>query len=245
VSPIRLHSVTGEIKRVDFQIVNVKDIKNTYKRYARVYDILFGAVLRPGRKQVVRALEIQPGSRILEVGVGTGLSLALYPADAKVTGIDISREMLLKARQRMELEGLGQVEALLEMDAENMRFASDSFDKVVAMYVVSVVPNPARLITEMRRVCRPAGEIFIVNHFRSRNPVLRFTEQLLSPLSRLAGFRTDLDLDHFLRVTGLDVIEVRKTNLFGYWRVLRCRSASKPTPLATPAADSYVETSVV
>ena len=187
---------------------------------------MFGPVFHPGRKSIVEALECAPGDSILEVGVGTGLSLPLYPNDVHVYGIDISAEMLAHARRRVRLKELAHVAAVLEMDAENMRFADHSFDKVVAMYVVSVVPNPKLLVDEMRRVCKPGGDIFIVNHFRSRNAVLGGSERLMAPLSKWAGFRTDMDMDDFVRDTGLEVVETRSVNVFGYWKLLRCRNAS-------------------
>ncbi len=207
-------------------MMNIDAIKTAYRRYARIYDVVFGPIFHPGRKAIIDAMECRPGDSILEVGVGTGLSLPLYPDDVKVTGIDISAEMLDKARQRVELEELNHVEAVLEMDAEDMQFSDNSFDKVVAMYVVSVVPDPVRLVKEMSRVCKPDGDIFIANHFRSRNPVLRSAEDFLSPLSKLAGFRPDFDLDDFLQKTRLEVVEMRSVNLFGYWKVLRCKNIS-------------------
>lgn len=216
--------------------MNIEAIRNTYRRYASSYDTWFGPVLHPGRKLVVQSLQCQPGERILEVGVGTGLSLPLYPGYARVVGIDISREMLSRARQRIGRLGLAQVEAVVEMDAENMQFADNSFDKVVAMYVVSVIPDPARLVDEMRRVCRPGGDIFIVNHFRSANPLLAALESAAAPLSKLAGFRPDLDLGEFLRGSALDVIERKKTNMFGYWRMLRCRNDKQKRRVARPDA---------
>lgn len=202
--------------------MNLESIKKAYRRYARYYDTVFGAIMHPGRMAVIQALSASPGQRVLEVGVGTGLSLPHYPEYLKVTGIDISAEMLAKARHRVALEGLVQIEALLEMDAEYMQFPDNSFDKVVAMYVASVVPDPVRFVDEIRRVCKPGGDIFIVNHFRSRNAVMRTVEGMLAPLSKLAGFRPDLDLDHFLRDTGLEVAAMQSANLFGYWKVLRC-----------------------
>ncbi len=206
--------------------MNIDAIKTAYRRYARIYDVVFGPIFHPGRRVIIDALECRPGDSILEVGVGTGLSLPLYPEDVKVTGIDISAEMLTKAKQRVELEELNHVEAVLEMDAEDMQFSDNSFDKVVAMYVVSVVPDPVRLVKEMSRVCKPDGDIFIANHFRSRNPLLKSAENLLSPLSKLAGFRPDFDLDDFLQKTQLEVVEMRSVNLFGYWKVLRCKNIS-------------------
>src|SRR5438477_13220212 len=123
--------------------MQIETVKAAYRRYAGFYDALWGPVLHAGRKAVVDALGCKPGERVLEVGVGTGLSLALYPAAVRVTGIDVSREMLEKARQRVAKHALPQVEALIEMDAEAMAFPDASFDKVVAMYVVTAVPNRA------------------------------------------------------------------------------------------------------
>src|SRR5438067_6716754 len=128
--------------------MQIESVKAAYRRYAAVYDAVFGPVLQPGRKAVLQALRLRPGERVLEVGVGTGLSLPLYPRDVTITGIDVSREMLEKARRRVARQRLANVEALLEMDAERMSFADASFDKVVAMYVVSVVERPDRLRSE-------------------------------------------------------------------------------------------------
>lgn len=217
--------------------MNIGSIQKTYGRYARIYDVSFGSLFQPGRKAVIVAMGCRPGQRILEVGVGTGLSLPLYPRDVRVTGIDVSAEMLAKARQRACSQRLVQVESLLEMDAENMSFPADSFDKVVAMYVVSVVPDPVRLVAEMRRVCKPNGDIFIVNHFHSPRPVIKTAERALAPLSRFVGFRPDFPLDGFLQDTALNVVDTRNVNLFGYWRLLHCRNDGFIPPVAVTRRD--------
>lgn len=206
--------------------VDLDAIKKAYRRYARIYDFYFGAVLQPGRKAVINVLKCRPGDRILEVGVGvgTGLSLPLYPAGVTVTGIDVSAEMLERAQERTSHLALSHVRELRIMDAENMNFADNSFDKVVAMYVASVVPHPALVVDEMRRVCRPEGEIFIVNHFRAANPFVGTVEKLFAPLSQLMGFRPDFCLDDFIRETQLEVIDKKTVNLFGYWTLLRARN---------------------
>ena len=178
--------------------MQIEAVKTAYRRYARIYDAVFGPVLQPGRRALLEALKLKPGDRVLEVGVGTGLSLPLYPAGVRITGIDVSREMLEKARERVARRRLENVEALLEMDAEEMTLPSASFDKVVAMYVVSVVARPARLLQELHRVCRPDGEIFIVNHFRSENRFIGAVEKALAGFSPQLGFRPDFDLREVL-----------------------------------------------
>lgn len=204
--------------------MEIEAIKKAYRRYARLYDLYFGAVFQPGRKAVIDSIGCCTGQRILEVGVGTGLSLPLYPDGVAITGIDISDEMLERARVRLARTSTRRAVDLRVMDAERMAFPDNSFDKVVAMYVVSVVPHPARLINEMRRVCKPDGEIFIVNHFHSPNPFVGRVESLLAPLSRLMGFHPDFCLSTFIRETSLEVVGRHRVNLFGYWNLLRARN---------------------
>ena len=201
--------------------MQIESVKAAYRRYASVYDAVFGPVLQPGRKAVVQALRLRPGERVLEVGVGTGLSLPLYPRDVKITGIDVSSEMLEKARRRVARRRLNNVEALLEMDAEKMSFADASFDKVVAMYVVSVVERPAQLLEELHRVCRPAGEIFLVNHVRSDNRFVAAVEKGLARFSDKLGFRPDFELRDM--VSSADQLtELSRINFF--WKVMRLKN---------------------
>ena len=212
--------------------MDIGAIEKIYRRYAKRYDFYFGALLQPGRKAVIDRMRCQPGERILEVGVGTGLSLPLYPSGVQVTGIDISEDMLRRARVRTARHGLRHVAALLRMDAEHMQFRDDSFDKVVAMYVVSVVPSPTQLVAEMRRVCRPGGELYIVNHFQHANPLVAGMERLLAPLSRLLGFHSDFPLQDFLREADLEVSERIPVNVLGYWTLLHACNNKAPTTVA-------------
>lgn len=204
--------------------LDIHSVQRAYRRYAGLYDLYFGAIFQRGRRHAIEKMSCQPGDHILEVGVGTGLSLALYPRAVTITGIDISPEMLERAQARKERHDLDNVAELRVMDAEHMEFADNSFDKVAAIYVASVVPNPARLVSEMRRVCKPRGELFILNHFHSANPFLRGLERLLAPLSRLIGFHPDICLDTFIGETGLEVIDTIPSNLFGYWKLVRARN---------------------
>jgi phosphatidylethanolamine/phosphatidyl-N-methylethanolamine N-methyltransferase len=201
--------------------MQLQSVKAAYRRYASVYDAVFGPVLHAGRKAVLEALGLRSGDRVLEVGVGTGLSLPLYPADVRITGVDVSAEMLDKARVRVARHRLANVEALLEMDAERMSFADASFDKVVAMYVVSVVENPAKLLEELHRVCKPDGEIFIVNHVRSDNRFVAALEKSLARFSDKLGFHPEFQLTDM--VSSADQLtEVSRINFF--WKVLRLRN---------------------
>jgi phosphatidylethanolamine/phosphatidyl-N-methylethanolamine N-methyltransferase len=203
--------------------MQIEAVKAAYRRYANVYDALFGPVLQPGRKAVLEALECRPGERVLEVGVGTGLSLPLYPPFVRVTGVDLSREMLEKARMRVRRRELANVEGLHEMDAQAMDFPDASFDKIVAMYVVSVVQEPARLLGELHRVCKPNGEIFIVNHVRSANPVVGALERSLARFSDQLGFHPDFEL-HSLVNGSARVEHISNVNFF--WKVMRVRNGT-------------------
>jgi phosphatidylethanolamine/phosphatidyl-N-methylethanolamine N-methyltransferase len=200
--------------------MDLRDTIRTYRLFSGSYDFVFGPVFHPGRKEAVRAVNDRPGQRILEVGVGTGLSLPHFRRDSEVTGIDVSPEMLEKARGRST--ALPHVKALHVMDAEKLDFEDNSFDAVLALYVASVVSSPERFGAEMRRVCIPGGTIVLVNHFTSDNWGLRWMERRLAHLARHIGFHADFPLDGFLNDSGLQPREVRPSNLFGYWRLLRC-----------------------
>jgi len=195
-------------------------VKAAYRRYAGFYNALFGPVLQPGRKAVIEAMDCKPGHRILEVGVGTGLALDLYPEGVRVVGIDVSHEMLEKARRRVAKRKFTHVEALLEMDAEAMTFPDASFDRIVAMYVLPVVPNPGRLLAELHRVCKFDGEIFLVNHVRSDNPVIGAVERGLARFSDKIGFHPDFDLHDV--VDGNELMQIERVNLF--WKVMQLRN---------------------
>jgi|JI10StandDraft_1071094.scaffolds.fasta_scaffold46029_3 phosphatidylethanolamine/phosphatidyl-N-methylethanolamine N-methyltransferase len=196
-------------------------IRRTYDRYARVYDGIFGPILNPGRRRAVAAAERAPGLRLLEVGVGTGLSLPLYKS-SQVVGIDVSDKMLERARRRVERHGLTNVEDLRVMDAEAMAFPAQSFDAIVLMHVASVVPHPDRLMVEVRRVLRPGGEALVLNHFWTGRGPMAVVERALAPASNTIGFRP-LSLDELISVTPLTFVSEERVNLFGYWSLVRFR----------------------
>jgi phosphatidylethanolamine/phosphatidyl-N-methylethanolamine N-methyltransferase len=185
-------------------------VDRVYRRLAPVYDLVFGRPLHRGRVAAVARMDLRPGARVLEVGVGTGICLGLYPSDCQVTGVDLSTEMLERARARVRRERLHHVR-LREMDAASLAFDSAAFDVVYAPYVMTVVPDPVQVAREMRRVCRPDGRILFLNHFSSERPLVARIERLVSPVTRHVGFRTDLELDALLtaaRLTPLAIVKV-------------------------------------
>jgi len=196
-------------------------VEGVYDKLAKVYDLIFGPTLHPGRIQAIQHMNIQPGERVLEVGVGTGINLSLYPKQATVTGIDFSSSMLEKARERAARKGLRNMR-LLQMDAADLKFADDSFDIVYAPYLISVVPDPVKVACEMRRVCRPGGRIIFLNHFLSPNPVLSRLERLISPLTIHIGFKADLDLPAFLAQTDVKPVSIDKVNWPRIWSLVTC-----------------------
>ncbi len=196
-------------------------VEGVYEKLASVYDLIFGPALHPGRLRALDRMAIQPRDRVLEVGVGTGINVGLYPAHCTVTGIDLSASMLDKARERVEKKGLTNVR-LFEMDATRLDFADESFDIVYAPYVISVVPDPVAVANEMRRVCRTGGRIVVLNHFRSPNPIVSRIERLISPLTIHAGFKCDLDLPGFLAQAQLQPVSIEKVNFPRMWSLVTC-----------------------
>ncbi len=196
-------------------------VARVYEKLASSYDLIFGPTLHPGRLVALDRMGIKAGDRILEVGVGTGINASLYPKNCTVTGIDLSTSMLDKAREKVAKEGLRHVR-LFEMDAANMAFPDDSYDIVYAPYLISVVPDPVKVVTEMRRVCRPGGRIIVLNHFRSANPLLSWCERAISPLTVHIGFKSDLDLPGFLAQANLKPVSIEKVNVPKIWSLVTC-----------------------
>ncbi|PWT74553.1 MAG: SAM-dependent methyltransferase [Proteobacteria bacterium] len=205
-----------------------RQIERVYGNYAGVYDKVFGRIFQQSRETAVRRLRLDSDERILEVGVGTGLSLPLYPSHCEVVGIDFCASMLGEARQRVERLGLNRSE-LFQMDAGSMTFADDSFDTVVAMYVMTVVPDPRKVLAEMIRVCRPGGRILILNHFRNGNRIIGTLERALSPLCQHIGFRTDLTLEQVLDGAPVAVTSQQRVNPLRMWYLVECVNKKSAT----------------
>jgi phosphatidylethanolamine/phosphatidyl-N-methylethanolamine N-methyltransferase len=201
--------------------MDYKTIKRAYAILSPVYDFLFDKVFYPGRVAAIDLLEIQPNSQVLEVGVGTGLNLPLYPRDCDVTGVDISEEMLRKAQERVRTLGMTNTK-LLVMDGSKLDFPDNSFDRVIATYVISAVPDPVKTLLEMRRVCKPSGHLVILNHFKSDNAIIGMFEKLLAPVCTKIGFDTELKLMPLLERVALAPEQLHSVNLMNGWRLVRC-----------------------
>ena len=197
-------------------------VEGVYDKLSIVYDWVFGPILHPGRLFALDRIGIVPGERVLEVGVGTGINASLYPRYCHVTGIDFSASMLEKARTRIRRKGLAHVH-LMQMDAAALKFADESFDIVYAPYLVNCVPDPVKVVQEMRRVCKPGGKIVILNHFRSANPVLSRLDRALSPLTVHIGFKSDLDLPGFLAQADLRPTSIEKVSVSRLWSLVISR----------------------
>jgi phosphatidylethanolamine/phosphatidyl-N-methylethanolamine N-methyltransferase len=197
-------------------------VERSYRRYAPVYDLLFGASLGPGRMAMTRLVTRLAPQHILEVGVGTGLALPHYPKQSRITGIDVSTEMLAAAQRKLKPEDAGRVE-LRAMDAEAMDFADASFDCVTLPYVLSVTPHPDRLVAEVRRVCKRGGHIVIVNHFSGETP-WRLLEAPLKPLAGWLGFRTEFSLEQHVLRHDWKVLAMEPANLLALSRLILIRN---------------------
>ena len=173
-------------------------VRAAYRRWAAVYDSTFGEVSARARRAAVAAVNALPGRRVLEVGVGTGLALPHYRPDKRVVGIDLSPDMLARARDRVAAARLAHVEALQVMDAEATSFPDASFDIAVAMFVASVVPHPPRLLAELKRLVRPGGQILFVNHFAAERGLRWWAERTLAPASRALGWHPDFRFEALL-----------------------------------------------
>jgi phosphatidylethanolamine/phosphatidyl-N-methylethanolamine N-methyltransferase len=198
-----------------------RQVQRAYELYAPVYDYLFDWIFSPGRVAAVKQLELQPRDRVLEVGIGTGLNLPLYPPAVSLTGIDLSQDMLDKAVERVQTLTMPNV-ILKVMDATSMAFADNEFEKALATYTISAVPDPVAVLREMRRVVRPGGTIVLLNHFRSDNRVVGLFEDGVAPICTRLGWKSNLPLRPLLAQVGLTAELVTPVNLFKGWRLVKC-----------------------
>lgn len=205
--------------------MEIQAIQKSYARWAPVYDRTFGAVTEGGRRRAVEFVNALGGT-VLEVGVGTGLALPRYAPDVEVTGVDYSAEMLEKARDKVRDLGLSQVKSLLRMDARELDFPDASFDTVVAMHIMSVVPEPTRVLSEMARVCKPGGVVLITNHFARETGLLATIERLAAPLSNLIGWHSDFPIATVMGEPSLTLVERKALPPLGMMTFLAFHKAS-------------------
>ncbi|MDP2626879.1 MAG: methyltransferase domain-containing protein, partial [Candidatus Rokubacteria bacterium] len=201
--------------------LETRQVKRAYKLCAPAYDFVFDWIFHPGRETAIRHLDIRPCQHVLEVGIGTGLNLPLYPPRCRVTGIDLSEQMLRRAHEKVEELGVTNV-TLRAMDATVMEFGDNEFDSAVATYTISAVPDPVAVLREMRRVVKPNGNIVVLNHFRSERRVMGRMEDLVAPVCTRLGWKSNLPLEPLLEQVGLIPELSTKVNLFNGWRLIKC-----------------------
>ena len=223
-------------------------VAKAYDRWAPVYDLVFGPVFERGRMAAIEAAE-RIGGRFLEVGVGTGISLPDYAATNCVFGVDISEPMLRKARERVAELGLRHVEGLAVMDAERLNFADNSFDVVIAQYVVTAIPNPEAALDEFARVLRPGGEIVLTSRVGADHGVRRKIERWLQPVANRLGWRTEFDWSRYVRWAehseDVRLVERRALPPLGHFSLIRFEktgvvSGTRELPSNIPGAASSV-----
>jgi phosphatidylethanolamine/phosphatidyl-N-methylethanolamine N-methyltransferase len=197
-----------------------RDVVRAYRRWAPVYDLTFGKLVEVGIKHATACVN-RYDDRVLEVGVGTGLSLPYYKKSLRVSGIDLSADMLARARERVEREGLRNVEQLREMDATRLAFGDQSFDVATAMFVMTVVPDPAAVMHELARVTRIGGQIVIVNHFSVDKGMRAVVEKNLARFSDVLGWRPEFPIRTLMVSDRLRLEELRALRPFGLFTLLR------------------------
>ena len=198
-----------------------RQVERAYELLAPVYDFIFDWIFAPGRTAALKQLALERSDSVLEVGIGTGLNLPLYPWACQLTGIDLSQEMLDKAVERVQTLAMPNV-TLKVMDATSLDFGDNEFDKVVATYTISAVPDPVAVLREMRRVVKPGGTLVILNHFRSERRVTGWVEDLLAPVCTRLGWKSNLPLAPLLEQVGLVPESITQVNMFDGWRLVKC-----------------------
>jgi phosphatidylethanolamine/phosphatidyl-N-methylethanolamine N-methyltransferase len=202
--------------------MQVDAIRRSYARWAPVYDLAFGRITNGGRRLAAAHVNRMGGS-VLEVGVGTGLAFAMYAPKVQVTGIDVSAEMLAKAQDKVDRQRLRNVSGLHQMDARHLTFADESFDHVAAMHIMSVVPDPEKVLSEITRVCRVGGDVMIANHFAHTTEGWGWVERLTAPLANMLGWHSDFARDRVMGDARLRLEEEVYVPPFGLMTYLRFR----------------------
>lgn len=194
-----------------------KVIERIYESFGPYYNFVFGKLLfQEGREAAIEFLELEKGARVLEVGVGTGLTLPLYPSQCKVIGVDLSESMLKEAEELIQKKKLKNASVKI-MNATQLEFPDNSFDGVLGNLFISATSFPRECLLEMKRVCKPGGMIVLMNHFKSDQPVVAAAETLFNPVAQGLGFKSNLEMRPLLKSVGLEPRAFRKVNLFNFW----------------------------
>jgi phosphatidylethanolamine/phosphatidyl-N-methylethanolamine N-methyltransferase len=203
---------------------NQKVVEKIYEKFGPYYNFVFGKILfQEGRETAIEFLELGKNSKVLEVGVGTGLTLPLYPRDSTVVGVDLSSSMLKEAEALIKKKKLKNASVKI-MDATNLEFPDNSFDGVLGNLFISATSFPKNALLEMKRVCKPGGTIVLMNHFKSENPLLGAIETGLNPVALSLGFKSNLEMDPLLKSVGLKVKNLKKVNMFNLWTTVSMRN---------------------
>jgi phosphatidylethanolamine/phosphatidyl-N-methylethanolamine N-methyltransferase len=201
-------------------------MRRAYARWAPVYDVVYDKLTEPAARAAVEAA-MACGPRVLEAGVGTGLSLGYYPRHAEVYGIDLSADMLRRAQDKVDRKGLSHVKALRVGDAMKLDFEDESFDAVTAQFIITLVPDLDRALDEFARVLRPGGEIVLANHFGQPGGPLATLEELAAPLAKAIGWSSSFKaarVEDWARRTGsMEVMEMSPLPPFGFFKLMRIR----------------------
>lgn len=200
--------------------LSASTVRKAYKLWAPIYDQTFGIMVRAGRMRAVKHINNSQAGRVLEVGVGTGLSLPHYRTDLEVTGIDLSPNMLEKAQERVQNKNLTHIDDLLIMDASKLDFPDNSFDTVVAMFVMTVVPDPDAVMRELQRVCAPGGEVLLVNHFSADGGARGWVEKKMAPFKSTGLWNPEFPVDRVMVCDELELRESHDVHPFGMFKLL-------------------------
>jgi phosphatidylethanolamine/phosphatidyl-N-methylethanolamine N-methyltransferase len=210
--------------RHDRDTLDQQTLNDAYARWAPIYDLVFGKVFDAGRKASIEAAE-RIGGRILDVGIGTGISLLDFSCANRIVGVDISEPMLRKAQRRVAEAKLANVELLAVMDAEKLGFRDNSFDVVVAQYVITAVPNPDATLDEFMRVTKPGGEVILINHIGAEGGPRYVFERCFAPVARRLGWRPEFPWARITawvaRAGGVKLVERRPMPPMGHFSLIR------------------------
>ncbi|MFQ5964944.1 MAG: class I SAM-dependent methyltransferase [Candidatus Scalinduaceae bacterium] len=196
-----------------------------YSVYSHFYDHLFGKIFQPGRRIASESMKIQKGEKILEVGIGTGISLPFYPKHAKVIGIDICQEMIEHAEERKRQSNFSNVKLCI-MDASKMAFKNNCFDKVIAAHSIAVISEPIETIKEMKRVCKKNAEFYFLNYVGRNNNLINMFKKPLSFIKSALGLGKTINLEELLHNSSLKIVFKKNVNIFELFQIIKCKNTN-------------------